>query len=254
MLRTSCASRAAGLLGFLLVAQAASAATLVATVGDSLADSIYLALLSRPDLLKRYEIQVTRWSHPVIGLARSDYFDYLTWLKNSPPAAAADFCIVQIGTNDIQGIPAGGKNRWLAYGSEPWKSAYRNRVAEVWRILNRGRCKEVLWILQPGFEKRSFLARNRDLINQLQSDALASAGVKLFDLHTTGAAYGRDEIHFNREFDLQLGGAVTRAIVFSRQALADCGVCHGGATVRNVLSHRDIAPLSLLPAVPPVAR
>jgi hypothetical protein len=226
----------------------------VATVGDSFADGIYLALQSRPDLLKKYDIQVTRWSHPVIGLARNDYFDYRAWLRNTPQLGAADFCVVQIGSNDMQGIPAGGKHRWIAYGSEPWKAAYTSRVKDVWEILHNGRCKEVLWILQPGFEKRSFLARNRGLINQLQSEALQPAGAKLFDLHTTGGEYAGDDIHFNREFVLTLGGAVMRAIVCSRQAMqTTCAACHGGAAARNALARRDIAPLSLLP-VPPGVR
>jgi hypothetical protein len=254
MILTRPLSRAIGFPILLLTVHAASAATLVATVGDSFADGIYLALRSRPDLLQKYDIQVTRWSHPVIGLARSDYFDYPAWLQSSPKVGAADFCIVQIGSNDMQGIPAGGKNRWIVYGSEPWKAAYKSRVQDVWQILSHGRCKEILWILQPGFEKRAFMARNRGLINQLQSEALTSAGAKLFDLHTTGSEYGRDDVHFNRDFVLALGGAVVRTVVFSRQAQqANCAACHGGVAGRNALLHRDISPLDLLPSRPLVS-
>ena len=96
------------------------------------------------------------------------------------------------------------------------------------------------------------MARGRGLINQLQTEALNPAGAKLFDLHTTGIEYGRDDVHFNREFVLALGGAVVRAIVFSRQAIqANCASCHGDLAVRNALVNRDLSPLSLLPVAPP---
>jgi lysophospholipase L1-like esterase len=246
--------RAIGLLFLLLAPSGVSAGTTVATVGDSFADGIYLALRSRPDLLKTYDVRVTRWSRPVIGLARSDYFDYPAWLRNSPEMRAADFCVVQIGSNDMQGIPAGGRNRWISYGSEQWKAAYKSRVQDLWRILDQGRCKEVLWILQPGFEKSSVMARNRGLINQLQAEALHSVGATVFDLRTTGAEYARDDVHFNRDFVLALGGAVVRTVVFSRQAQqANCAACHGGVAGRNALLHRDISPLDLLPSRPLVS-
>jgi hypothetical protein len=48
----------------------------VATVGDSFADSLYNAMRARPDLMQRYGVQLTRWSRPIIGLTRTDYFDY----------------------------------------------------------------------------------------------------------------------------------------------------------------------------------
>jgi hypothetical protein len=244
-------SRAIGTLCLLLLVDSLSAATSVATVGDSLADGIYLAMLSRPDLLKKYDLHVARWSHPVIGLSRSDYFDYPDFLQHSSKVGVADFCVVQIGTNDMQGIPAGAKNRWIAYGSDSWKAAYISRVKDVARILSNGHCREVLWILQPGFEKRSFLAQNRGLINQLQVEALSSAQVKVFNLSTTGGAYGADGTHFNRDFVLALGGAVVRTIVLSRDARqSSCAACHGNVAVRNVLSRQDLLPLNLLPTTP----
>ncbi len=59
--------------------------TTVATIGDSFADAIYLAMKARPDLLKKHDIKLVRWSRPIIGLARTDYFDYSGWLSESEP-------------------------------------------------------------------------------------------------------------------------------------------------------------------------
>ena len=37
------------------------------------------------------------------------------------------------------------------------------------------RCGQVLWVLQPGFEKREAMACHRELINEVQGSALHQA-------------------------------------------------------------------------------
>src|SRR6266487_3730507 len=81
--------------------------TTVATIGDSFADAIYLAMKARPDLLKKHDIKIVRWSRPIIGLARTDYFDYSGWLSES--GKLADVCVIQIGSNDMQSLHDDGK-------------------------------------------------------------------------------------------------------------------------------------------------
>jgi hypothetical protein len=77
----------------------------VATVGDSFADSLYNAMRSRPDLVQQYGVRLMRWSRPIVGLTRTDYFDYPGWLRDSAELGSVDLCFVEIGSNDMQSIP-----------------------------------------------------------------------------------------------------------------------------------------------------
>ncbi len=86
----------------------------VATVGDSFADSLYNAMRARPDLVERYGLHLTRWSRPIVGLTRTDYFDYTKWLRETAEGSV-DVCLVQIGSNDMQSIPVANK-QWIAMG------------------------------------------------------------------------------------------------------------------------------------------
>ena len=58
----------------------------------------------QPDLLKKNQIHLVRWSRAKIGLTRTDYFDYTEWLRVNNDLGSADFCVVQLGANDLQSI------------------------------------------------------------------------------------------------------------------------------------------------------
>jgi hypothetical protein len=203
----------------------------VATVGDSFADSLFYAMRSRPDLAKASGVQLTRWSRPIIGLTRTDYFDYAGWMRDAPELGAADLCFVEIGSNDMQSIPA-GKKQWIAYGSLKWKEAYAARTVEFARTLAGRRCGQVLWVLQPGFEKRDWMACHRELINEVQRDALQLERTHVLEIVTSDAAYGPDQTHFNRDYVLRLGPALFQLVDTSRQiAHMQCLGCHRNVNV-----------------------
>lgn len=208
-----------------LIARPCHAIT-VATVGDSFADSLYNAMRARPDLVQRYDIKLTRWSRPIVGLTRTDYFDYTKWLRDSTGLGSADVCLVQIGSNDMQSIPVSNK-QWIAYGSPEWRDAYAARTREMEQILTEHRCDQLLWVLQPGFEKKDSLACHRELINEVQCQALRLGRTRVLELSTTEAAYGPDRTHFNRAFVLQLGPALFHLVDTTRQiAHRGCLACH----------------------------
>src|ERR1700683_4086263 len=113
----------------ILIALQARAEVTVATVGDSLADAVYLGLKLQPDLLRKSGIKLVRWSRPKIGLTRTDYFDYTAWLRDTAALGSVDFCVVQLGANDLQSIAIEDRNRdskhqntqkWIAVGTEAW--------------------------------------------------------------------------------------------------------------------------------------
>src|SRR5579872_5854189 len=145
--------------------QAQTFPTTIATIGDSFADAIFLALKARPDVLKKNDIKVIRWSRPIIGLARDDYFDYPGWLNQSNKIA--DICVIQIGSNDMQALHKEGK--YFAFGTDQWKEVYLSRAKGMADTLSHRRCKQILWILQPGFERQVHMAEKHVVINVLQS-------------------------------------------------------------------------------------
>ena len=201
----------------------------VATVGDSFADSLYNAMRARPDLVERYGVQLTRWSRPIIGLTRTDYFDYTGWLRDSHELGSVDVCFVQIGSNDMQSISVSEK-RWIAYGSPQWRDAYAGRTREMALTLTQRRCGLVIWVLQPGFEKRDAMACHRELINEVQREALRVDRTRVLEISTSEAAYGPDKTHFSRAYVLELGPALFHLVDTSRQIVhMGCLRCHRSA-------------------------
>lgn len=211
----------------------------VATIGDSLADSLYNSLRARPDWIARDHLKLLRWSRPVVGLTRTDVFDYAKWLRETRDLGFADTCFVEIGANDMQSIRV--ENQWIAYGSPEWKKLYSERTLDMARTLIAQRCGRVLWVLQPGFEKRSELACHRELINELQRQALRLDRTGLVEIVTSTDAYGPDETHFNREFLLKLGAPLLQMVDTTRQFIRNkCDSCH---TSVGLVSTSEVYPL-----------
>ena len=198
----------------------------VATVGDSFADSLYNAMRARPDLVQQYDVKLMRWSRPIVGLTRTDYFDYSGWLRDSTDLGTVDVCFALIGANDMQSIPV-SKTEWIAYGSPQWRDAYAGRTREMALALTERHCRLLFWVLQPGFERRSAMACHRELINELQCEALRLDRTRVLEILTSDAAYGPDKTHFNREYLLQLGPALFQLVDTSRQIIhMGCLTCH----------------------------
>jgi uncharacterized protein len=235
-------SRSVILISFvLLVSPNIRAAVTVATVGDSLADAVYLGMKLQPDLLKKNQIHLVRWSRAKIGLTRTDYFDYTTWIRDNEELGSVDFCVVQLGANDLQSINI-GKNKWVFVGTERWQQMYRERVKALVAALKVRRCKNVIWLGQPAYEKNKFLRQYHGMINAVQfkgSNGVAAA----FELATTENDYSADGVHFNKPFCFALAKAVIDLFAPGHTfAAGGCTACHSGASV--VLTDHS-APLVL---------
>ncbi|MGA3204148.1 MAG: hypothetical protein ABSF12_16790 [Bryobacteraceae bacterium] len=231
-------ARSGGIIGGILVLALAAAparAVTVATVGDSLADAVYLGMKLQPDLLKKNGIHLVRWSRARIGLTRTDYFDYTEWLRSSD-LGTADFCVVQLGANDLQSI-AIRKNKWILVGSETWQRIYQERVKALVETLKVRRCKSVIWLLQPAYEKNKFLRQYHGMINAVQFAGSNSAVAAAFELATTENDYSPDGVHFNKPFCFALSRAVIQLF-----APTGCESCH---TSGNLPFTSQSAPLVL---------
>jgi lysophospholipase L1-like esterase len=211
---------------FILFATSARAVT-IATVGDSLADAVYLGMKLQPDLLKKNGIHLVRWSRAKIGLTRTDYFDYTEWLRASGDLGSADYCVVQLGANDLQSISV-GKNKWVFVGSQTWQRMYQERVKALVETLKVQRCGSVIWLLQPAYEKNKFLRQYHGMINAVQFAGSNSGVAAAFELATTENDYGEDGIHFNKPYCFALARAVIDLFAPTKP-LTGCASCHSTA-------------------------
>jgi len=246
-------ARAAFLL--ILAALQARAAITVATVGDSLADAIYLGLKLQPDLLKKNGIKLVRWSRPKIGLTRIDYFDYTAWLRDTGDLGSVDYCVVQLGANDLQSIAIGDQHtqnqstqKWLRVGTDAWQRAYTDRVQALVQTLKPSRCAKVVWLLQPPYQKNKFLSQYHNMINAVQLAGSAS-GAAAFEVAAGADDYSADGIHFNKDFCFKLARAVANLFGSWQPPSAgtNCVTCHPGpGLVPDRLP--DLAPLIRRPA------
>jgi hypothetical protein len=231
-------------LFLLLLTVVPGRATTLATVGDSFADSFYYGLRARPDLLKQNEIDLIRWSRPSIGLSRNDQFDYAGWLRDSEDLGTADYCVVQVGTNDAQSIPD-GPGKWVFFPTQAWQNAYVERVQKATEALRNHRCRRVIWALQPGFEKSKFLSKNRELINKLQSAGVGNDAV-VVDTAAESGDYGRDGIHFSGPYALKLADATLRIVITWRERVPEsCFACHIRIAASSQLSGADMGILRM---------
>jgi lysophospholipase L1-like esterase len=212
------------LAGLLLIAMQTRAAVTVATVGDSLADSIYLGLKLQPDLLRKSGINLVRWSRPKIGLTRTDYFDYTGWLRDSTEIGTADFCVVEMGANDLQSIWT-GEQKWLRVGTDGWQRMYTDRVLAMVKLLKSKRCASVVWLLQPSYQNK-YLSQYHEMINAVQLEG-SSANAAVFEIVARAEDYGPDGIHPNKDFSFKLGRAVA-ALASAWQPFSgtNCASCH----------------------------
>jgi lysophospholipase L1-like esterase len=200
----------------------------VATVGDSMADALYLGLKGQPELLRKSGIKLVRWSRPVIGLTRVDYFDYTSWLRDTTDLGSVDFCVVELGANDLQSIAAGDEKqnakKWIAVGTDAWQQVYTSRVQALIRTLKPQRCASVIWLLQPPYQKNKYLGQYHVMINAAQFAGAGSSGVTAFEIDAGPDDYGPDGIHPNTDFCLKLARAVAALLAAGHGA--NCASCH----------------------------
>ena len=216
----------------------------VATVGDSMADALYLGLKGQPELLRKSGIKLVRWSRPVIGLTRIDYFDYTSWLRDTTDLGSVDFCVVELGANDLQSIAAGNEKqsakKWMAVGTDGWQQAYTSRVQALIQTLKPQRCASVIWLLQPPYQKNKYLGQYHVMINAVQFTGARSGGATAFEIDAGPDDYGPDGIHPNRDFCLKLGRAVATLLAAGHGA--NCASCHNSPAL-DTERQPNFAPL-----------
>jgi len=231
------------LASLFLLAASLHAEMTVATVGDSLADAVYLGIKSQAQLIKDNDIRLIRWSRPSIGLTRVDFFDYPEWLRSSKNLGRVDFCVVELGANDLQSISIGPR-KWTPVGTEQWQKIYQQRQEQMMATLKTDRCGEVVWLLQPGYEQNRYLRQYHQMINSVQFTGLQSSKTAAFEITADPADYTPDGIHFNGPFALKLGQAVMKVFAYWKQHVQSCSGCHMTTNYSEFVP-KQFAPLIL---------
>ena len=102
----------------------------VAVVGDSLAQGlgVYMERQFRPT-----QVRVTQQGRISTGLARLDYFDWLSAMEEIEDGYRPDLVIVMIGDNDNQSLQSPGGATVAEIGSFEWPQGYEDRVEQMTR-------------------------------------------------------------------------------------------------------------------------
>ncbi|MBK8262353.1 MAG: DUF459 domain-containing protein [Nannocystis sp.] len=143
----------------------------VLILGDSLAATGFGALLERR-LDEHPSIECFRKAKSASGLARPDFFDWMSEAKTQVKSRDPHLVVVIMGGNDGQDlISKSGAAKRVQWSSEKWDSAYRERISAFVTEL-RGEGRKVLWLGLPKMGMASF-EKKLELIRDVQQAALA---------------------------------------------------------------------------------
>jgi len=117
----------------------------IVLAGDSMM-AVGLARGLRKVIMKNSQKKVIRAYKSGTGLARLDYFNWLTEYPRMLAGKSPDIVICAIGINDAQDIIV--NKRYRHFGTSQWKAAYANRVKEFIQLMRKGGAT-VYWVLSP---------------------------------------------------------------------------------------------------------
>lgn len=146
----------------------------VAVFGDSLAVDLARALERL--YADNPEISVSEQAVGSSGFVRDDFFDWNAAIEDEVIADSFDVAVVAIGINDRQAL-----NGAEAL-SDPWRSAYRDRI-DAFLADIRVAGKEVIWLELPPMEQPSYGAAMAQIssIHKAAVNAAGGAWVETYD-------------------------------------------------------------------------
>jgi hypothetical protein len=149
----------------------------VVVVGDSLAAGLgyYAERVFRPKL-----VRVSRQGRISTGLARPDYFNWPTAMRQIVQAFDPDLVIVLLGENDHQSIVTPRGARIAAIGTGDWPTEYRRRVLQMMRIAT-SRGAKVVWSGLPMASDARFREHSQRQNDIFEFAADISPNVVYFD-------------------------------------------------------------------------
>lgn len=146
----------------------------VAVFGDSLAVDLARAL--ERFYADNPEISVREQAVGSSGFVRNDFFDWNAAIEDEVIADSFDVAVVAIGINDRQALDGAEAL------SDPWRSAYRDRIDAFLADINAAG-KEVVWLELPPMQQPSYGAAMAQIssIHKAAVNAAGGAWVETYD-------------------------------------------------------------------------
>ncbi len=156
----------------------------VLLLGDSMAATGFGVILQKK-LDAHPHVRCYRKAKSASGLARPDYFDWMTEGKRQVELREPDLVMVILGGNDGQDLTnERGKGKRVHWDSDGWDEAYKERVAAFLDEVSADGERRVLWLGLPRMGQRG-LERKLELIRGVQRDAVGDLGERGSYLDTT---------------------------------------------------------------------
>ncbi|NPC82730.1 DUF459 domain-containing protein [Pyxidicoccus fallax] len=117
-------------------------------------------------------IRTARRAKSSTGLARPDFFDWMTVGQEEVERHKPDVVVVILGGNDGQSLQDGKGGKPIHWGKPEWEQAYRERLAAFVKVLSApGR--KIVWLELPATGLKRF-EQKLGLIRGLQREVISS--------------------------------------------------------------------------------
>ncbi|MEL7368825.1 MAG: DUF459 domain-containing protein [Myxococcota bacterium] len=160
----------------------------VLIVGDSMAATDFGRALERR-LDAHAALRAARRGKSSTGLARPDFFDWMSEAERQIKRHRPDLVVVIIGGNDGQDLIPKKKGRRVHWNKSKWNAAYARRVTDFAKLL-MGEERRVAWLELPAMDRRRF-ERKLSLIRKVQKDALSQLGPRVQYVSTRDIFYDK---------------------------------------------------------------
>ena len=145
----------------------------VLLLGDSLIVSSFGEYLEK-FLVEQPVVNVVRRAKSSTGLARPDFFNWMTTGREQVEQHRPDVVVVIMGGNDGQGLTDEHGKAQVQWGAAGWEAAYRQRVEDFLQVLEApGR--KLLWVELPVTGTRHF-ERKLGIIRRVLREAVSAHG------------------------------------------------------------------------------
>jgi Uncharacterized protein conserved in bacteria len=156
----------------------------VVVVGDSLASGLgtYAERVFKPTL-----VRVSNQGRISTGLARPDYFDWLTSMQELVDSFRPDLVIVMMGENDAQSLVDLQGHLQTSIGTPAWQAGYAARVQDFARIATSGGAR-LVWVGLPIVRdngRRALLQRQNSIFQEMTSVVPNTAYLDTWNLFVT---------------------------------------------------------------------
>jgi hypothetical protein len=132
-------------------------------------------------------VHVLKRAESATGLARPDYFDWMSEARALAASVQPDVVVCNLGPNDAQGLKVG--DGWHIWGTDAWRDAYQDRVRAVLAAFEG---KPFYWLGPPAMRRKNTSLRQALLSIFIANVARDDADATFIDLHAmTSDANGR---------------------------------------------------------------